>query len=84
MEQTLRKIKYAVEYEIGGYENQVADYDEDTEEYKEAKAWLDMSDDEKVEEIYNSIIDDTLEKEVRFIGTAAIKRFIKIIVIENH
>ena len=43
-----------------------------------------MSDDEKVEDIYNSIIDDTLEKEVRFIGTATIKHFIKGIVIENH
>lgn len=84
MEKILRKIKYAVEYEIGGYENQVADYDEDTEEYKEAKAWLDMNDDEKVEEIYKSIIDDTLEKEVRFIGTETIKHFIKGIIIENH
>ena len=43
-----------------------------------------MGDDEKVEDIYNSIIDDTLEKEVRFIGTSTIKGFIKIIVVENH
>ena len=84
MEHTLRKIKNATEYIIGGYENQVADYEEDSEEYKEAKDWLDMSDDEKVEDIYNNIIDDTLEKEVRFIGTATIKGFIKIIVAENH
>ena len=31
MEHTLRKIKNATEYIIGGYENQVADYEEDTE-----------------------------------------------------
>lgn len=82
MENNLKKIKEATEFMIGGFENQVADYEEGSEEYKEAKRFLDQPIEDKVEEIYTEII-RTMEKEVRFVGKEMVKFFIKVVVETN-
>ena len=72
MEYNLNKVKEATEKFVGGLENQMADYEEGSEEYNEAKAFFDQPKESQIEEVYKSIMND-IEKEVRFAGKDTIK-----------
>lgn len=82
MEETLRKIKEATEYELGGWENQAQDYPKDSEEYKEAKSFLDLPAEGKIEIIYRNIMGN-MEKEVRFVGKETCKFMIGFVIAQN-
>ena len=72
MEYNFNKVKEATEKFVGGLENQMADYEEGSEEYNEAKAFFDQPKETQIEEVYESIMND-IEKEVRFAGKDTIK-----------
>lgn len=69
--------KFALEscgWVVGGYENAMMDYSEDTEEYQSAKAAL-ANHDELVREIYDHLMSYTEAgylKHLRFVGKAFI------------
>lgn len=84
MESTLRKIKEATEFEIGGWQNQLSDYsnEQDSEEYQEAKSFFELSQEEMTDIIYRNIVNN-MEKEVRFAGKDMVKYMISFIVSQS-
>lgn len=61
---------------IGGNENQMMDYEEGSEEYEEAKAYLQQPRENLIDDLYTRVMmeaDYKMEKHIRFAGTEFIK-----------
>ena len=64
-------IKEVMSEYIGGYENQLMNSPEDSEDYKQAERFLNMGHDKLVEVIYSDVIascDKGMAKHARFAG----------------
>lgn len=65
---------------IGGYENTLEDFEEDDEEYIEAKAYLSRPKEELVEKMYQLVMsesDHDIDKHLRFAGSDFIRERIR-------
>ena len=62
---------------IGGYENTLCDYSEDSEDYKEAKDFLSQSHEELAKYFYNMVMNDCKKgsnaEHARFAGSQFLK-----------